>query len=204
MEILEIELKKILAQSLPKGISYSEYTEFFREMVEKNSTSGNEKSKQFVEFTKLNQKRMQRWDKTLKFPEAIERRVREHNTKSTWVVLTETWCGDAAHTVPVINKLASLNEKIEVKLLLRDDHEDLMNEFLTNGGKSIPKLIALNADNEVIGTFGPRPETATKLVEDFKEKHGTLTPEFKEKLQVWYNKDKGQSAAEELVQLLEN
>lgn len=204
MEILEIELKKILAQSLPKGISYSEYTEFFREMVEKNSTSGNEKSKQFVEFTKLNQKRMQRWDKTLKFPEAIERRVREHNTKSTWVVLTETWCGDAAHTVPVINKLASLNEKIEVKLLLRDDHEDLMNEFLTNGGKSIPKLIALNADNEVIGTFGPRPETATKLVEDFKEKHGTLTPEFKEELQVWYNKDKGQSAAEELVQLLEN
>ena len=78
-----------------------------------------------------------------------------------------------------------------------------MNQFLTNGGQSIPKLILIdNATNEVVNTFGPRPSEATKLVLDYKAKHGKLTPEFKEDLQGWYNKDKGQNAISNLVSLL--
>ena len=76
-------------------------------------------------------------------------------------------------------------------MLLSDDNEELMELFLTNGGKSIPKLIALDKDLNVIDTWGPRPTTATQMVQDYKEKHGSLDPEFKQDLQVWYNKDKG-------------
>jgi hypothetical protein len=78
-----------------------------------------------------------------------------------------------------------------------------MNQFLTNGSKSIPKLIMIDdATNEVVSTYGPRPNTVTKLVNDFKEKHGALTDDFKLDLQAWYNKDKGKSTFEDLTEIL--
>ena len=105
--------------------------------------------------------------------------------------------------MPVINKVAEQNETIYLKVVLRDDNEDLMNQFLTNGGKSIPKLIMVDNDtNTVVDTFGPRPAIATEMVNTYKAQHGKLTPEFKEDLQRWYNKDKGQSTIEDLVNLL--
>jgi hypothetical protein len=76
-----------------------------------------------------------------------------------------------------------------------------MDLFLTNGGRSIPKLIALDKENNVIDSWGPRPSVATKMVADFKEKNGVLDPEFKQDLQVWYNKDKGQSVQEDFVSI---
>ncbi len=87
--------------------------------------------------------------------------------------------------------------------MLRDENEGLMNSFLTNGGKAIPKLIAIDGESgKVMNTFGPRPSVATSLVNEYKAEHGTLTPEFKQDLQVWYNKDKGQSTIEDLLELL--
>jgi hypothetical protein len=100
--------------------------------------------------------------------------------------------------------VADLNSNINYRVVLRDDNDALMNQFLTNGGRSIPKLIAIdNKSEEVIGTFGPRPSEATKMVNDYKQKHGTLTAEFKEDLQRWYNKDKGQSTIKDLLELLD-
>jgi hypothetical protein len=78
-----------------------------------------------------------------------------------------------------------------------------MDRFLTNGGKSIPKLIMIDVDtNEVANTFGPRPSEATAMVEDFKSNHGSLTDEFKAQLQAWYNKNKGENIIEDLLLLL--
>jgi hypothetical protein len=105
--------------------------------------------------------------------------------------------------MPVMNKVADLNDGIDFRVVLRDENEALMNQFLTNGGKSIPKLIMLdNTTGDIVNTFGPRPSEATKLVNDYKAEHGKLTPEFKEDLQQWYNKDKGQNAIKDLVALL--
>ncbi len=96
-----------------------------------------------------------------------------------------------------------LNSKIDFKVVLRDENDELMNQFLTNGGKAIPKLIMIdNESGEVLSSYGPRPSDATKLVSDYKAKHGQLTPEFKEDLQRWYNKDKGQTAVKDLMVLL--
>ena len=85
--------------------------------------------------------------------------------------------------------------------MLRDENLELMDLFLTNGGRSIPKLIALDKDNNVIDSWGPRPTVATKMVADYKEKNGVLDSEFKQDLQVWYNKDKGQSVQEDFVSI---
>lgn len=196
-------LEDILNLSLQKGINYVAYRTLVSQLVEQNSTTGIEKTEALANYTKLNDKRMKRWDKTVKISEALQQKIINYPEKLTLLVLTESWCGDAAHIIPVINKIAVLNPNIELKLVLRDENESLMNHFLTNGGKAIPKLIAVNQDKHVEFTYGPRPKEATQLVNSYKAQHGALTPEFKEDLQQWYNKNKGQAILEDLEALLE-
>ena len=203
MEIVQdITIDKIINQSLKNSLSYSEYRQLVEGLVANNSTTGIEKTEALAEYTKLNDRRMRRWDKTLKVSDEALQTIQKFNKNTTWLLLTESWCGDAAHVIPAINKVAELNDNIELKLVLRDDNADLMDAFLTNGGKAIPKLIAIDESGNVINTFGPRPSVATNMVADFKTENGSLTPEFKQDLQVWYNKDKGQSTIEDLVELL--
>lgn len=198
------KIKSIFDGSLKKSLSYSEYREMVSDLVENESTTGAELTEAMVNYTLLNDRRMRRWDKTIKVSEEVISKVKNRRKKVTWLVLTESWCGDAAHVMPVMNKIAELNDNIDLKVVLRDENEELMNEFLTNGGKSIPKLIAIdNETGNVIHAYGPRPSAATDLVNAYKAKHGALTPEFKEDLQRWYNKDKGQTAIQDLLELLD-
>lgn len=201
MRIMEKDqVKKIINESLKKAITYSDYRVLVNELAEIGSTTGVEQTEAMVNFTKLNDRRMKRWDKTVKISDEVNEKVKNHDTPITWLVLTESWCGDAAHVMPVMNKIAELNDNIDLKVVLRDENDELMNEFLTNGGKSIPKLIAIdNETGKVMGSYGPRPSVATDLVNDYKAQHGALTPEFKEDLQRWYNKDKGQTVIQDLL-----
>ena len=193
----------IIKNSLQKSTSYQTYRDLVKQLAVQESTTGTEKTENLVEYTKLNDRRMKRWDKTLKVSDDFKTKIAEFKEKVTWLVITESWCGDAAHIMPAINKVAELNENISFKTVLRDENEDLMNLFLTNGNKSIPKLIMIDdASGEVVSTFGPRPNIATQLVNDYKAEFGALTPEFKQDLQVWYNKDKGESTIEDLTQML--
>jgi thiol-disulfide isomerase/thioredoxin len=204
MEIIEsTKVSGIISKSIEKSMSYEDYRSLVIKLVEEKSTTGNDKSEAMVNYTMLNDRRMKRWDKTVKVSEANAEKISSYDKKVTWLVITESWCGDAAHIMPVINKVAELNGNIDYKIVLRDDNDDLMNEFLTNGGKAVPKLIMINNEtNEVISAFGPRPTVATEMVKAYKAEHGKITPEFKEDLQRWYNKDKGQSLIEDLVSLL--
>lgn len=196
-------LQQIIKNSLNKSISYQKYRDLVHQLALENSTSGNEKTEDLAEYTALNDRRMKRWDKTLKISEEDKKRIQDFKGNVTWLVITESWCGDAAHVIPVLNKIAGFSENIDLRLVFRDENEALMNQFLTNGGKSIAKLVMIdNATWEVLGTFGPRPSEATKLVEAYKIKHGKLTPEFKKDLQLWYNKDKGQSVILDILSLL--
>jgi hypothetical protein len=86
-----------------------------------------------------------------------------------------------------------------MKFVLRDENLELMDLFLTNGGRSIPKLIALDKNNNVLKTWGPRPSFANKMVTEYKAKNGNLDAQFKQDLQVWYNKDKGKSTQEDFI-----
>ena len=206
METIKLPMiNDIISESLEKAISYKDYRDLVSNLVEEESTTGNEKTEALVNYTMLNDRRMRRWDKTVKLSDEAKAKIENFDKKVTWLVLTESWCGDAAHVMPVINKVAELNDNINYKVVLRDENDELMNQFLTNGGKAIPKLIAVdNATNEVVNTFGPRPTVATDMVNAYKEEHGKLTPEFKEDLQRWYNKDKGQSALADLLNLLDD
>ncbi len=200
----ETSVKDIIKKSLSKAISYSEYRTLVNDLTEQKSTSGAEKTEALVNYTMLNNQRMKRWDKTVKLSENAKERIASYSKNITWLVITESWCGDAAHVIPVLNVLAEHNHHIDLKLVFRDENPELMDQFLTNGGRAIAKLIIIdNVTGEVVNTYGPRPSEATKMVVDYKSAHGKLTPEFKEDLQRWYNKNKGQNVIDDLLDLLE-
>lgn len=193
----------LIKESLPKSLTYIAYRALVANLAGEGKSTGPEQTEALTNYTQLNDRRMKRWDKTLKFDEDTVAQISKANRKITWLVLTESWCGDASPALPVMHKISELNPNIELKVILRDENVDLMNRFLTNGGMSIPKLIAIDEETqEVIGDWGPRSKAATTLVEDYKATHGTLTAEFKQDLQVWYNKDKGQSIIQDLTSLL--
>ncbi|MGB7784518.1 MAG: thioredoxin family protein [Salinimicrobium sp.] len=196
-------MREQLAQGLENSLTYQEYMDLMEDLVLAQSTTG-EINKERVDFTALNYKRSRRLNKKLQLAESEVSIFNRLQTKQVWLLITESWCGDAAQTLPVLNKLAEASENIELRVVLRDEHPELMDHFLTNGTRSIPKLIILNPDLEVMTTWGPRTAAATKLVTDYKEKFGKIDAEFKTQLQMWYNKDKGESIINELATVVQD
>lgn len=194
--------KELIQEGLSKAIAYGDYRKKVSELAKAGQSTGSEQTEALANYTLLNDRRMKRFDKTVKVDEDAVTQIKTVAEPLTFLVLTESWCGDAAPTLPVMNKIAERNDHINFKVLLRDENTELMNRFLTNGAKSIPKLILLDADNEVQGTWGPRPKAAAQLVNDHKEKYGELLPEIKEEIQYWYNIDKGRTTLKEIVELL--
>lgn len=196
-------MKDIIKDSLNRSCSYSEYRSTVSQLLQEGKSSGNTQSEELLHYSLLNETRMNRLEKTIKISEENLLKLQHLNKEYVWLVLSEGWCGDAAQLLPIISKLASHSDKIELKIVFRDENEDLMNLFLTNGGKAIPKLIILNKETlEVIAEWGPRPAGAIKLVKDYKEKFGVIDETIKTELQLWYLHDKGISTQNEILNLI--
>lgn len=192
----------LIKNSLNNTISYADYRNLIKNLLAEGKSTGIEQSDNLLNFSILNDKRMDRLDKTLDINAATQNSLDNLNKDFTFLVIAEGWCGDAAQILPVINKVAEASDNIDFKIVLRDENEDLMNQYLTNGSKSIPKVLILDQENNVLDSWGPRPAVASKMVVDYKAQNGSLDEEFKKNLQIWYNKDKGNNTQNELVGLL--
>jgi hypothetical protein len=196
-------MKSIFEESLKKSYSYLEYRNIVSEFLKQGKSSGNEQSEALTQYSELNVARMNRLDKTITISQENTIRLQALNRDMIWLVISEGWCGDAAQILPVIHKMALVNDKIDLRIELRDENEALMNLFLTNGTKSIPKLIILDKKTlEFIADFGPRPTGAKKLILDYKAQHGIVNETAKTQLQLWYLHDKGLSTQKEILDLL--
>ena len=192
----------LIISSIKKSIAYSTYRTLIKGLLVEGKSTGIEQNESLFNFSKLNDKRMDRLDKTLKISEETQNSLNQLKDGYTFLVIAEGWCGDAAQILPVINKIAEASIKIDLKIVCRDENDALMNQYLTNGSKSIPKIIIVDKENNVINSWGPRPSIATRMVLDYKEKNGAIDAEFKKDLQIWYNKDKGNSTQEDILNLL--
>lgn len=156
----------------------------------------------YLHYTELNLKRTSRVEKTIKLSDDMKTALDKITTKQHWVVLAESWCGDVPHNLPVIHKMAVYQSLIELHILLRDQNLDIMDAYLTNGGRSIPKLIAFDQTLEKeLFTWGPRPEPLTHEIGKLKEV-GAEYPEIIEASQKWYNKDKAATLQREFIELI--
>ena len=185
--------------------TYESYLNHFEEWVKNGKTSSSNPSQAFIEFTKLNLTRTQRIHKTISINPDLKKAAENLQYSYTWMVITEAWCGDSAQNLPVIAEIAKLNpDEIKLYILLRDENAELMDNYLTNGARAIPKLIVVN---ETLGkeafVWGPRPATAQELLSAWKKNPEKKSwYEFEKELHGWYAKDKTQSLQHELIQLL--
>lgn len=153
-------------------------------------------------YIAINQQRVKRIRKTMQLSDDVRSRVEQAPAGLRWLVINEHWCGDGAQILPVVEAVEQLSGgKIAVRALLRDENLDLMDAFLTDGARSIPKIVGLNPDGMVYGTFGPRPQEAVELVRRVKSDPETA-PTYSEVLHKWYADDKQASIQKELVEAL--
>ncbi|MCG9899265.1 MAG: thioredoxin family protein [Hydrotalea sp.] len=192
-----IDLKQIT-----RPLTYANYRTLIDDLLKEGKVTGQEQRADLTEYTRLNVARMNRVEKQAIIQEQLNHAIQEIQEPQNWIVITEGWCGDAAQLVPLIHKMAELNKNIQLTLVLRDENLWLMDQFLTNGkSRSIPKLIALNANSEVIWHWGPRPIAAQELINELTS-NATDMELLKEKLHGWYAKDRTNSAQQELLELL--
>lgn len=196
-------MKDIILNSLAKTYTYDTYRLRLQSLLFEGKSSGDEQSEDLLHYSEMNNTRMDRLDKTMIISPETELFLANLQTEYIWLVLSESWCGDAAQILPIINKMVHFSEKIELSIIFRDENPELMNKYLTNGGRSIPKLLILNKSTlEVIADWGPRPEQAVQLILDYKAKFGIIDEKVKEELQMWYLHDKGISTQNEIIALL--
>lgn len=196
-------MEEIIKASLGKSMTYFEYRKLVSDLLLDGKSTGSVQTESLLHYSKLNETRMNRLEKTVVIsPENVER-IELLQKNYLWLVISEGWCGDAAQLLPIMHKMETLSDNIDFKIVLRDENEELMNHFLTNGGKSIPKLIILDKETlQILADWGPRPKEATLLIKNYKEKHGVLDETIKTELQMWYLHDKGLSTQNELLELM--
>jgi hypothetical protein len=183
-----------------RTFSYAEYFAFCENLAAQNANSGPNQTEALANFTKLNVTRMKRVFKTFQ-PDASLAQSLRGKEASHWILITESWCGDAAQSLPVIARLAELNPEIKFDIVLRDENPELIDAFLTNGGRSVPKVLFINTSGEILHHWGPRPLV---LQEAFLLEHNAGVPHDQSVLmmQEWYNKDKGSEVTKEIFRLL--
>ncbi len=187
------------------GMTYAQYRQLFDEHVAQERTTGPDQSTEMQGYTRLNHQRTRRIEAQLTglLPEA-QAAMAALQTPQTWLVLTEIWCGDAAQNLPIVARLAEASPKVALRLVLRDEHPAVMDAFLTNGARSILKLIAINTETlAVLFTWGPRPAPAQALFAAWKQSPSVPKEELYKQVQGWYNDDKGVTVQRELMALVQ-
>ncbi len=166
----------------------------------------------YEEFRRTAEKHQGLWDGVydhLETPAAVVKRLEELPGRRHVLVLAEDWCGDAASLVPVIARLAdAVPDSVDMRILERDENLDIMDRYLTHGGRSIPVAIVFDDDMEQLGWWGPRPAPAQAL---FREnirafRAGDLEDKGQDvyrPLLRWYREDGGRHTMEELLTILE-
>ena len=114
------------------------------------------------------------------------------------LVLAEDWCGDASNTIPILARLAERVPGLELRVIRRDEHPEVMDQYLTDGSRSIPIVIALDVDFRELGHWGPRPTALQDWV--LANKARIAKPELYPQVRKWYARDRGESTLREVLE----
>lgn len=184
-----------------KAISFDEYFKRTEEVVNKNEAELTEEEAKMLNYYQLGVQRMSRMLKVYKPDEGQLEKLAKKNFRGKLLIISEGWCGDAGQTVPVVNLF--FKGKNEVRVIYRDENLELMDQFLTNGTRSIPIVIVLDENEEVVTHWGPRPAYGAELLKKHKADSENYTKaQFYNDIQVYYAKNRGKDVIDEILEKL--
>jgi len=95
------------------------------------------------------------------------------------LALAEDWCGDVIANLPVLGKLARETGTLDVRIFLRDQNKDLMQQYLNQGKyESIPVFAFFDDAFNEIGVFTERPASVTERRAEQRKQIHAEHPEF--------------------------
>lgn len=182
-------------------MNFQQYQDYFQDILSNPNPPAPYDNADYFDYAKLNWSRQQRWLKTGVIDPVLAQTIADIKKPQTWIIITEPWCGDASHIVPFIHKIAELNPLINAIYQLRDAEPFLIDQYLTNGGKAIPKLIIRDETGKDLVNWGPRPAECQVIYTELTAAKADFET-VKVELQKWYNQDKGVSMQRELNEAL--
>lgn len=183
-------------------MSYEYYRDLIDDLFDREQTTGTNHSEDYLHYTEMNVQRMNRLDKTTEINEELLDAIDNASVRPKILTITEGWCGDAAQIIPVLDMMAE-EAGLRTRYVLRDKHKDLIDCHLTNGSRSIPKVLFLEPDNfEVLAEWGPRPKPAQEMF--FERKESGDMGELKKDIQLWYARDKQQTMQQEWLEIFKS
>jgi integrase len=192
----------ITTELINKALDYQSYKDLIERLLKEGKSTGPNQSQELLQYSELNVHRMNRVEKTTVLIEDLSAKIDLIDRPQIWLILAEGWCGDAAQTIPIFHLIEKQFPKIKIKLLLRDENVELMDHFLTDGSRSIPKVLMLDASSlNLLAQWGPRPSEAIALINNLKAAKVDMM-EIKEKLHAWYAKNKGVAVQSEIIDII--
>ena len=190
------------ARALQSGLSYADYLAAWRAKLTAPTQALDADARRYVFYARYNFERSERVHAAFVPSPRLTAALALLSAPQLWLVITEDWCGDSAYALPVIADAAARTPLVTLRILPRDAHLDVMDGYLTNGGRSIPKLIGFGADGRELFQWGPRTADAVRhretLVAEGLEKTAVIA-----RLTDWYDADGWTSFDAELAGLVE-
>lgn len=208
---LTVIMEIIPAAIRSSALSYAAFRALTDDLLEQGRSTNDDNREEMLAYTRQNVQRMNKWDKILQLNDDSLLRLRGVECSVMFLTLVEGWCGDVAQVLPVLHKISEAIDRVELGIIFRDQHPEIMDAFLTNGARAIPKVLILDTiSGQVLGTWGPRPSEAQAMVMDMKQTVEVLPEEERadfrarssEAMHAWYARDKGQRVQIEFLNTL--
>lgn len=190
---------------LKKAYTFDDYIELIEDLIQKGKTTGPKQTDALLKYTEQNLFRMKRHHKHDPISPELESLMENWTRPLLMVVLSEAWCGDAAHSLAGIVRFTQLTDKITIKVLLRDENPDMMDAYLTNGSRAIPIVIFYDpATMQELLHWGPRPKPAQDMYLEFKRIGNGSKADFDNRLHLWYGRDNNKTLQREFLNLFKS
>jgi hypothetical protein len=193
----------ITRQQINTAIRFPEFLLLNQSLLLEGKTTGLTQTEEYVEFGRLNITRMQRLMKTVVLNGELRDILSRLSIPHTLIIITEGWCGDSAQIVPVLEHMRLACPFLDVVFLIRDENPQVMDQFLTNGARSIPKVVCVETTSlDIKWEWGPRPSELQSAVKALLAQQVTHA-EKSVFVQNWYNQNKTQAIQSEIMRLVQ-
>jgi hypothetical protein len=134
--------------------------------------------------------------------DSIKQQTNKQKTTLNVYIIMENWCGSSAGNVPYIVKLLSENPLIKITIVLRDTNIEFMDEYLTNGKRSIPKVIGFDDDGNEKFVWG----SASKMQAEFAatvQARNIDFQDFVKEIQAWFVENNAKAIESDFLEIFE-
>lgn len=188
-----------------ESFDYAGYLNHIDSLLKRGMTTGPVQTPELLGKAILNRQRMKRIDKTGSVPATIAVLLEKLPADIRFLVIAEGWCGDAAQLTPYFQKmLESVRWGDRIRYVLRDETDYIL-DFLTNGAKSVPVIVAyVDGSGEVLHHWGPRPAEISAWYKNLLQDPSLTKDEKSYQLHALYSSDRGQAFFHDMHIFLEH